>query len=275
MKKCCAFVVALSVLILAGKSWASPSDSLGLAESKAIYKIARADAILDAKADTLTKLLDGDRVEAADKPVRVQTSGGDTVMVQGNSAAEFAGAEKIKLVSGDILVAVGKDSKLAVGVEDLLVTPLKSADKKAGQQIVAVARPGEGVVKISGFNQPIAVKAAGSEDQLAVVGTNDTVELKKTPKGWVVAQATNGTKPATKPAGPGYKADEPAKKEEKRRQGGAWWLSPIGLAAGTIAIAGIAVGTGVIVKNNNDDNDDDDDDDDDRGPASRINPPSD
>lgn len=247
--------------ILVTSGWAAPSTSLGLAESGKSFKINRSSEVVNGRADTLTKILDGDRVEAAEKPVRVQTAAGNTVMVQGQSSAEFVSPDSLNVVAGDVLVAIAPDSNMNVLIDDLVVSPLKSDGAATSQHLVAVKRLNEGRVVISGFNHPLNVAAKGANGQLAVIGDKDTIELAKTEKGWVVVQADE-------PAGE-TEPEEPVdgeSEDEEERKGAFWWFTtPVGLLAGV----GVLVAGGLLVGDALG-GDDDDKEDDSRGPTSQI-----
>jgi len=244
---------------------AAPSDSLGYAESGKNFKINRSSEIINGRAESLNKVLDGDKIEAAEKPVRIQTSTGNTVMVQGQSSAEFVSSDSLNVVSGDVLVAIAPDSALNVTIGDLMIAPIK-AEKSEGavaQHLVAVKRINEGRVVVTGFNQPLNVTSKDAAGQLAVIGDRDTMEFAKTDKGWVVVQADEPEGGSSEPSDEGSGEEE---EDDEERRGAFWWFgTPLGLLAG----AGLLIGGGLLIDDQLND-DDDKDDEDSRGPTSNI-----
>ncbi len=230
------FTMVVSCFAAYGWSEPSAAPSLGLAESRTEYQIARDEKTVLAPGDTLTNVLTGDRLSASEKPVRVQTSSGDTVLIQSKGSAEFVRPDLLNVVSGDVLVAIGKESQTHVSIDDLLLEPVAGEGKDQAQHLVAINRLGESHVKISGYNHPVAVRTAGAS--LAILGSKDTIELVKKPKqGWTVVAAEGEEEPAEEEP-----MDEEPEEDEEDRGAMGWFLTPLGL----IVTGGLLIGAAFV-----------------------------
>lgn len=271
-------------LIAATGARAEGPASVGFAESKNPFVIARAEAKFNGAAGQEMMVRRGDMIASGQEKVRVQTTAGDTLFIDAKSRAGFTPEGLVTLQAGRVLAIQAKDSKLAVEVDGLRVVALAEPGQPlASGGMIAVERSAEDRVSVASVNQRLTVALASTGETLGLVSGSAPMKLTKSASGWTVdgvagkVIAQNDTTETTD-ATADKEGDEEPMEEKKKRRAFLWIFPATPVGIGAAAVAGTAVVVGGVaggaaaydsVSNNNEDSGGGDNG---REPSSRVAP---
>ncbi|MCB2154328.1 hypothetical protein KQI84_05540 [bacterium] len=222
----------LAATIFALCSTGFASDRAAMAESTGSYSIDRDGTVLSARENTLTEVRTGDLLLAGEKPVRVETAKGETILVGQNSQASFKDAGHVVLTEGTVALATPGDSTLAASYSDLLFESISGEGADRHMLLIQVENSNE--VMAQSLSETFAVRSATTGEQIAVIGAGDDLIFKHVGDTWMVNARTVG-QPGTDgqiEGGSEAAQDEVAQDEDDRRKAGFWILGgTLGAAA--------------------------------------------
>ena len=262
MKK---LLLAASIFALCSTGFAS--ERAAMAESTASYSITRGETVLSARENALTEVRTGDGLVAGEKPVRVETTNGATILLGQNSRANFDGASHVVLGEGTLALASPNGSTLTASYGNLVFESIATPDNQFAQHMLVIQADSANQITAQSLSETYAVRLADTNEQIAVIGAGDDLVFKRVGDKWAVNAQTVGQPGGDEsPVAGGSQAaqDEVSQDDNDRRKGGYYWV------AGGVVGAAAAAGLGWAVYDIGFDDDSGSNDHDNRGPSSAI-----
>lgn len=234
MKK---LLLVATIFALSSPSFAG--ERAAMAESIAPYSINREGSLLSARQNTLTEVRTGDLLATGEKPVRMETLAGDTVLLGQESRARFVTENHVDLMEGSLAVSTMGSSPFTASYDDLAFEPFELSSQKSARHMLLVQIESADHVTAQSLSESFTVRNTTTGEQLAVMGSGDDLTFKRIGETWIV-QASKVGQPGNESTvqGDGNVAqDEVAQNDDDRRKAGYWIVGGV-LGAG--AVGGLA-----------------------------------
>lgn len=166
-------VFLLSVLLLpAGVAFAAP---LGLARSENPFQVVRSLEELVSTPRLPLLVRPGDLLRAGDKPVRLDGSAGETLLVGEGSVVRLDTAERLLLEQGEVAMALPGSKDFEIQFGDLQILPVAGEQLAPGQ--LAVAGYGENGIELITRGRMLRILDGRDGSPVATLGLDDAMRL--------------------------------------------------------------------------------------------------